>query len=875
MTINFNPYYSTNAFVTEKDCGLGVAIMGPFPLLNELELRSGNSRGADDGTQRTIRYMQAMKKAKNADPGIFFAKSFDRDDLGTAQVVLRWRDAIRKYGWTPFSDTDSEKLRGLAEVEPFFNVEGPADRWRSILSLARKQAILSPSDKIIVTCAKEDLEPLYAEVLDAIEKYGTPVQYGRCNEVSQAPTMLSFKNDTLAHEWLCAQQYGPEDILVGANRGMLNDMLYAQGKPLVGNSEEGIGPVMRLFTLGLSLFENPVNITSLLAYLQLPKNPLGSIYVHCQKKDGTTYRRSLNRVLADNLSRKGGMGKEWKEALSGDLYDYNDNLLEKDSRADALSFIEMWNHTDRKSKMVHRDIVFDYTKALGRWAQRHFQKAGEPEDPLNSQYHALAAFCDSMKILLEGQEDMIDSRKISLWSGRIMSPITLSGDYARVGSINIASSLGNIHSAPKNIVWVSADIKNEAWYEFGFLSKMDNEELEKHGAFMPEREKMLSAHRNITMNALSLAREGVTIVTMERIGAEQTNPNLIVAELTQKFSLKAEEEPFIAPPRGTDNVITDNGKKVELWIDPAKLEEFSREESASSIETLINHPFDYYVSHIAHLEGYGVQQMGDIKTIKGNVAHKYIELLGRSQDHDLARMKSEHAAHFEDIVDEVARQKGVLLLSEENAIEYRNFKMILQKSISKLLELIERYGLKIVAQEYPFSVKMEPFGTLNGFIDCLLQNKEGEYVIFDFKWSESNSYYQDKASGNRALQLAIYERAIEADKGADVAFSGYYIFPLSEFYLNEGFIPQPGIEYSDYDLEQRDIFVQACNSYEYRMKQMRSGILEEADGLAIADTMYEQDRRGGLNLYRLDCYDGQNKDYAYGGSNIILKGDLQ
>lgn len=117
MTIYFNPYYSTNAFVTEKDCGLGVAVMGPFPLLNELELRSGNSRGADDGTQRTIRYMQAMKKAKDANPGIFFAKSFDRDDLGTAQVVLRWRDAIRKYGWTPFSDTDSEKLRGLAQVE--------------------------------------------------------------------------------------------------------------------------------------------------------------------------------------------------------------------------------------------------------------------------------------------------------------------------------------------------------------------------------------------------------------------------------------------------------------------------------------------------------------------------------------------------------------------------------------------------------------------------------------------------------------------------------------------------------------------------------------------------------------------------------------
>lgn len=872
MTIYFNPYYSTNAFVTEKDCGLGVAVMGPFPLLNELELRSGNSRGADDGTQRTIRYMQAMKKAKDANPGIFFAKSFDRDDLGTAQVVLRWRDAIRKYGWTPFSDTDSEKLRGLAEVEPFFTVEGPADRWRAILSIARKQAILSPSDKIIVTCAKEDLESLYVEVLDAIEKFGTPVQYSLYNEVSQAPKMLSFKNDTLAHEWLSTQEFGDEDVLVGANRGMLNDMLYALGKPLIGNSEEGIGPVMRLFTLGLSLFENPVNITNLLAYLQLPKNPLGSIYVHSQKADGTSYRRSLSRVLADILSRKGGMGRKWNEALSGELYDYDGNLLDEETRTGVLAFIGMWNRTDMKTKMVKRDIVSGYTKALGRWAQRHFQKAGDSEDPLDGQYHALSAFCDSMKILLEGQEEMIDSRKISLWAGRIMTPITLSGDYARVGSINITSSLGNIHSAPKNIVWVSADTKGEAWYEFGFLSKMDREDLRKHGVIIPEREDMLSAQRKIMMNALAMARDGVTIVTIARIGAEQTSPNLIVAELSQKFSLKAEEDPFMVPLKGTGMVITDSGKKVELQIDSSKMKGFSRSESASSIDTLINHPFDYYVAHVAKLEGYGVQQMGDLKTVKGNVAHKYIEQLGSTQGHNISKMKSEHAAHFEEIVDMATREKGILLLSEENAIEYRNFKMVLQRSIKYLLELMESRHLTIVEQEYKFSVKMDPFGEFNGYIDCLLQNEKGEYVIFDFKWSESQRY-KDKAEHNRALQLALYEEAIKIDKGP-VAYSGYYVFPQCEFYQNFGFIIEPGSDYTEEQLKEKSIFTQACNSYLYRMEQMCSGILEDADGLAVADTLYENERIA-RNLYPLDSYDGYSKDYSYGDTNLILKGDLK
>ena len=776
MIVNFNPNYNSSAFVTREDCGLGVTYMGPFALLCELELRSGTSRGSDDGTQRAIRYMQAMGKALDANPDIFYAKSFRRDDLGTAEIVLGWRDRIRKYGWKPFTDTDSEKLCGLAEVEAFFDVEGPADRFRAILDIAKSRAILSPTDTINVTCAEEDLEPLHAEILNAIKEHGTPVIYKTDCEPELSPTLLNFENDTLAHEWLSTQDFGDGDVLVGANRGMLSDMLYALGKPLVGNSEEGIGPVMRLFTLGHGLFANPVNVIDLLAYLQLPKNPLASVYTRCKKKDGSEYQRSLCRVLADTLSRRGGMGKEWNAAVTGPLYDYDGNLLDEDKRSEVLSFIGMWNNTDRKTKEVRRDKVLEFTRNLGRWAQRHFKKAGAESDEFEAEYHALASFCESMKILLEGQGEVIDSRKIAMWAGRIIKPITLSGDFERCGSINLVSDLGNIHSRPERLVWFSAETRTDSGYEYSFLSKADIRDLSEHGVMIPGRERMLKAQRNISMNSLALSKTPVTIVTCDRIGSDLTTPNLIVAELTQKFSLKADAEPFIAPRPEVKSVITNSGKKLELSINPCDLNALERVESATSIECLINHPFEYYIGNIAGLEGYGTAQMGDIYLIKGNVAHEYIDALGKSQGYDTAKMKAEHDLHFEERADAATREKGLILLREENAIEYRNFKNTLRRSIDTLLSLIKGMCLTIVEQEYKFTVPMDPFGSLTGKIDCLLKDRRGDYVIFDFKWNEGHRFF-DKVQENRALQLALYKKAIEIDKGAHVSFCGYYVFP--------------------------------------------------------------------------------------------------
>lgn len=871
MTIYFNPFYTSSAYVDESDCGLGVSFLGSLAFLCELELRAGLSHGADDGTRRTIRYMQAMSKALAANPQVFFAKSFGRDDLGTADIILRWRDSIRRYGWTPFMDTNSEKLRGLAEVESFFDTEGPADRWRTILKAVNDGPVLSTADMIKVTCAKEDIDPMYREVLDGIEAHGTSVEYAEDIEVEKAPRLLRFPNDTEAHQWLASQVYGEHDVLVGADNGLLNDLLYAQGMPLVGNSEASIGPVMRLFSLGLSLFSNPVSAIDLLAYLQLPKNPLSALHIRCENRNGETYYRPLNRALADILCSQGGMGEGWQKSIDEALYDYDGTLLDDDKRREKLAFIGMWELTDKRSGLVRRDDVMRFVALLGKWARGHFPKAGAEPNPMEGQYHALESFCENMKILLEGQGPEVNATRVSMWAGRIIHAITLAGEYARLGSINTVRSLGDIHSAPDHIYWLSTEVGNDSSYAFSFLSKADCADLAAHGVIIPGREAMLRAARNVSMNALAHAREDVTIVTCTRIGSEQASPNLIVAELSQKFGLRADEQRFEPSSYETHPVMQDSGKAVEVKIQPCKLEDYGKVQSASSIEKLINHPYDYYITYILGLTGYGTEGLQDRQVMKGNIVHTYMQDLGTAQGHDLDGMIADHSASFDTRFDKVTREKGIILLSEENAIEYRNFKTDMRDSIRKLLQMMKDMRLTIVDQEYLFQVDLDVIGPFKGFVDCLLKDNNGDYVIFDFKYGGQR--YKSKVEEGRAIQLALYSKAIEKDKNARVSFSGYYSFREQELYSDcTPAFPAEGFERIA-PIQPGDTFTKVCNSFLYRKQQLASGILEEADGLALADIQYLRDISA-LNLLHLDNGEDETKKYAYGDENHILKGDL-
>jgi hypothetical protein len=63
----------------------------------------------------------------------------------------------------------------------------------------------------------------------------------------------------------------------------------------------------------------------------------------------------------------------------------------------------------------------------------------------------------------------------------------------------------------------------------------------------------------------------------------------------------------------------------------------------------------------------------------------------------------------------------------------------------------------------------------------LLEDKGGNLVIFDFKWSTLDVYQKGIKDGE-AYQLYMYKRAVEAQTKRPVAWYAYYLFPMMELY---------------------------------------------------------------------------------------------
>ena len=68
----------------------------------------------------------------------------------------------------------------------------------------------------------------------------------------------------------------------------------------------------------------------------------------------------------------------------------------------------------------------------------------------------------------------------------------------------------------------------------------------------------------------------------------------------------------------------------------------------------------------------------------------------------------------------------------------------------------------------------------------------------------------------------------------------------------------------------------ATNSYSYRIKQIKSGIIEEGEKLELANLQYVKDSLS-EQLYPLrgDYNDNTLKTTSYGNKNIVLKGGLE
>jgi len=895
MTIIFNPRYDSSVFLSAEDCGLGKTFSGKEALLSELELRAGLTCESTEHADRVISYMEAMQAAQKDSP-LFYSESFERDDFGTAELMLGWRDALIKAGWDGKPAGESEKLRVLSLIESHFNCPGSADRWKNILAEYAKRPVLRPSDRIVVQCPKEALEPVLVSLFDSINAlYDTPVveYHSELTPLSQKSgniRIVEFDNEYPAHEWIASQTVNDNDAVAEADEALLGDILHIMGKPGIGAADEGIGAVMRLLPLGLSLFKYPADINSLQSYLRSPRTPLGKLYTQGEKEDGTLYWAPAVRQLFDHVCDKGGFGKEWDDILENALYAYDGTTLTEEDRKKALMFTGMWEQSKNLDKgQAPVAGVISFIKGLNTWAGGNIN----PDSELKTQFQALQRYCGAMLRLLEGWKDeTISVEKLCRWASHICVPINISSDYAKLGSMNVVGNVANIFSRAVNLYWFASTTENGVAYEYDFLSPSELKSLRDSGVLLPDKEQMARFDKALKLEGLSRC-ENVTIVTCRRISGIETVKSALLAEISE--IIPTTEGKNIAKT-GTDNVETDHGKAAVHHFDPKILDNFHRKaESYSSINTLLMSPVDYLLDYVKKYHQYGTEEIADVPTIEGNVAHAYIETLGEKCSYDAKAMLKMHQENFDSILDAVISEKGLILCLEENQLEEKSFRVGLQDSVGTLLGIIIENSLTIEGFEYEITADIADIGPVYAKIDCLLKDPADEkFVIVDFKYSSSRTY-EHKLEENRELQLAVYRKVVETggwreDENGNrtvipagkVKFIGYYAIPRKTLYTPENTLM---VNPSVVEVEQNDtldIFDKAVKGYIFRKDQLSKGILEEGEDLPVG--LLDYFNQPDVYSLELNYDDKKNKKLSleemrkareYGDKNITLKGGLE
>ena len=886
MKLIFNPFYDAKVFVKNSGCTMDEKVVGPKGLLDELELRAGLTGRYLDDFQRSILYARALKKALNGNPALFFAPSFDKDKLGTAATLLRWRDTLVKNGWDT-TMKGSQRLDDLAVVESFFEEKGEADRWRDLLKHSKTTPLLEKEDTIEVTCKKELLEPLYRQLLDNISSQVEykPLEFKE--GVFSKTRALIFKNDLEMSEWLAQQPLGDNDLIVCDDASILNIELALNGKPQVGAESDAIGAIMQIFTLGIGLFNRPINVNTLLAYLQVPSTPLNAICVKRQTKEGKDYYMSLRRALIEQLLDDNGISEKFGNIIDEAIYNHDGNDISKEkSRKNTLLFIKQWERVTKLGDqyIVAKDDVVNYLKALKKWARTYLY-----DESKALQFNAVVDNCDSMLMILEDEPNDIKTHDLMLWATQINRPVKLDTLSAQAGSCNITRSVTDIHTVPDTLYWVCTTPAYNFQFELGFLSPEEIGILKNNNLEFFDRESMLKAKREMMLDVLANVKGEIQLLECEVIGGVVPVEDPVATEIRHKWEVACAPTDPDRKNMVKFSVKADSTKQGEYSVEssifkgldtPVKEGGLKREsESYSSLDELIQRPFDYVMNYILHLKEYGKAAMDDINTVKGTVAHNYVEKLTEMGNKDVTQMRNFHATQFDTLIVELVESNGALLLLEENDLEFKRYKNLLKKSIDVLLDIIENNHLTIVGAEQYYEAEIDVIGNMNARIDYVLTDSNGDYVIIDFKWNEGKTYVK-KLKEDDALQLAVYRAVLEQylkdqKDTHKVSFTGYYVLPRHTLYTVDSALHYNNIEVVIADTS-RDLMKLAANSYTYRMKQLKSGLIEEGEKLELANLQYHNDTLS-RQLYPLrpDYNDKTIKGTSYGNKNIVLKGGLE
>ena len=866
MKVHFNHFFDRKVYVNESL--FDEKVVGPSGLLGHLELEVGIHTQQIDALERRNAFRIALDKYAQANAQVFYKNSFDIDPDNVTKELIRYYDDLSLLMIDAAGDQLPVRINALLEIGQQSQIDSAGNRWKKVFD---KLETMNKDDLPTIVC-HEDLAFLHPTLQKVMSKLNVEMQELKLDEentdLSKLKSLLKngkaeglendgslkilqFDSERQAIEFISEQQHDKTTLILNETYDMFDVELAGLGNYYSGSKNHQSHALgIQLFKLVRVLFSYPLDIDLLFDYLQAPVHPIPG---------------GLRGQLLSLLSEKGGLGNgEWISIV-------NDFEYKHDQQKERALIFTTFLGNERQQ--IEKSVVIELINSLADWSmQRYHLEEEERLRKVFSQLNMMSAGFN--QLLAEISDDLISiDHLVDLMTSQY-EPMSVEGTQCQKEGLFSIDHPSAILNFTDNLIWFDCYESTPTPESYQWVTYEEEKALERLGYPVWSKEAQVTMQQNAQQRAVLKTSSVLTLMTCR---GKEEHPMLtqIKSHWPDDFK-KVTERPQIVREKKTID-------KKEILSNAIIFEELTAlehiklrdDESYSSIENLIQNPFDWVFSY-----GLGIwpgRSFGssEVFTVSGNMAHHYVDELLKEVHYDLAKAIALHEKTYTKRINQLIDNAGLALRQKTNRGFLNGFISTLSDRISELFKFLEKNQLKVLGSEVVLneSVNFQNNRSQNfrGFIDLLAVNENNEVFITDMKWARKASKYILKMKEDRDIQLTLYEKLLKESNAYDFKayHSLYSVLSENKFISRKHLLDTVSVE-SHVDIEQR--WQMLKNAVSYRLLEFKEGVLELGEEQSATSIPYMQDLEK-KNLIPLEIKRGK-KPPNYYSSYSVFKGHI-
>ena len=759
MRIVFDPTFDATPWpgpLAARDASAGEAWAGPRFLLNLLETQLGLGGPVVPAALRAAALVPALRASDG-----FWSASAAVDPLGTARMLLEWRDALWMAGWRG-EPLRAGRLAALARVTADA-LAGFPDRVATVADvLARRAADVA---ELALVEPTDDLPPLWRVVIERLAAHGTRVastmlgpadargDLAAAQRLTFAPTadgtlqLLRPHGPLQAAEevaaWLAARDAATPTVVIGPDP-LLDAALRRHGLPTTGGTRHARdNALVQILPLTLALGWSPADPERALELLTLADGPVP---------------RGIAWRLARALHEQPAVDSDpWRAAVAAGLaaIESADDRTRLAARLTALFTAPVRRGGKYPAAEVRRrlDVLDGWTR--GRLA------TAPPDQQLA--WTALARAAMSLRALVDAAGlDGLDAPELERFLDEALDGDLPLAAFPAEAGLAAVQSPGALAGPAACVVWWNFDLESVPAIPALPLTRAERRALAGAGVVLPDPAELAIAAAARWRRPLQQATAALVLVCPRTAadGSERHPHPLwdeLEADLAPGASLAALERatPFAAPAQ-TRRAARELPLPRRTWnVAPGALR-WRDAESPSSLAAFLGCSFKWAASYQGGVWAGTTAALPATDRLLGTLTHLLLARLLRDGVTSPAAAQARAEALFDA---EGARIAAPLFLPGADAAR-ADARTILGLAARELMRVLGASGLAVRAVETSVE-RATPLGRLGGTPDLVVGPPA---AVIDLKWSGARFRREQLAAGT-AHQLAAYAHLV-ADPAA-------------------------------------------------------------------------------------------------------------